>query len=101
MTTPSMPTPLVIVRCAGKNCRKILGSLDTMPDDWSGHLRVLRCKKCVMPPRRLVGVLAQQKAAGFAAWMDIPLAKLRPHATKAMALGRPEEVTVPPFRKLQ
>jgi hypothetical protein len=98
MTTPPMPTPLVIVHC--ERCGKVLGSLDTMPDDWSGNLRVQRCKKCAVPkPRRLVGVLAQQKAEGFAMTLNIPLADLRSHAMNAKARKRPVSVNVRPFLK--
>jgi hypothetical protein len=99
MTTPPMPTPLVIIRC--KRCRKPLGSLDTMPDDWSGYLTVKRCANCVMEPEshRFVDALREQGLAGFARALDIPLADLRPHATNAKALGHPIHVDVPPSLK--
>jgi len=93
-------TPLVVVLC--QHCSTRLGSLDTMPDDWSGRLRVDRCPKCVVPePRRVVEVLAQQRAAGFAMKQTIPLADLRPHAMKAKRRGRPVNVRVPPFGAAQ
>ncbi len=93
-----MAMSLVIVRC--KRCRTQLGSLDAMPDDWSGNLGVPRCRKCVVPsPRRLVGVLQQQKAAGFALALDIPLAELRPHALKAKARGKAVTVDIAPSLK--
>jgi hypothetical protein len=96
MTTRPMPTPLVIVRC--QLCGQPLGSLDTMPDDWSGNLTVPRCPKCVkVDPRRVVDVLAQQKAAGFALWLNIPLTELRPHALKAKARGRAVSFDVKPL----
>jgi hypothetical protein len=92
----SDPSPLVIVRC--KRCGEALGSLDTMPDDWSGKLTVLRCPKCVIPsPGRLVRILKQQKAAaGFAMAVEIPLADLRHHALKAKSRGRTVSVSIAP-----
>jgi hypothetical protein len=87
---------LVIVRC--KTCGTQLGTLDAMPDDWSGNLNVLRCRKCVIPsPRRLAGVLAQKNAKGFALTVDIPLADLRRAAEKAKREGKSVSVTIPPY----
>jgi hypothetical protein len=96
----STPSPLVIVRC--KKCGTQLGSLDAMPDDWSGYLTVLRCRKCVIPaPRRLIGVLIQQKAKEFALTGGIPLEQLRPHAHKARNRGRTVSVTIAPITAAQ
>jgi hypothetical protein len=93
-----MTTSLVIIRC--QRCRARLGSLDTMPDDWTGTLTVSRCRKCVIPsPRRVVEVIAGQRAEGFAMKQMIPLAELRPHALKAKAGGRPETVNIRPSIK--
>lgn len=91
-----MMTPLVIIRC--KHCRTRLGSLDVMPDDWSGNLNVLRCRKCVIPtPRKLLGAFIRQQATGFALTVDIPLADLQQHAIKAKRTGRAATVSVPPI----
>ena len=121
-------TPLVVVLC--RHCRTRLGSLDAMPDDWSGGLTVDRCPKCVVPdgtlmtkpnpdalellrtgklpedakprrPSRLIDVLAQQGASGFAIKQTIPLADLRADAMKAKGRGRPVTVRVPPFGAAQ
>jgi hypothetical protein len=91
----SDPSPLVIVLC--KKCGRALGSLDTMPDDWSGKLTVLRCPKCVIPSvRRITGVLAKQQATGgFPLWQEIPLTKLERYARKARRKGSAEKVQVP------
>lgn len=87
---------LVIIRC--KNCRTQLGSLDAMPDDWTGNLTVLRCRKCVIPsPRRLIHVLRSQRARGFALAVNVPLTELQSHAVKAKATGRAVTVALPPF----
>ncbi|MDR3665159.1 MAG: hypothetical protein P4L86_33050 [Mycobacterium sp.] len=92
MTTPPS---LVIVRC--KQCRTRLGSLDTMPDDWSGMLTVHSCPNCVVPEnRRIVEVLGKQRAVGIPMLLNIPLTDLRRHAMKAKRLGRPEGVDVIP-----
>jgi hypothetical protein len=93
------PTPetLVIVRC--QRCGEVLGKLDTMPQDWSGPpLTVPRCRKCAVPdPDKLIDVLRQQRAAGFAMYQEIPLPELRPHALKAHARGKAVSVDVKPF----
>jgi hypothetical protein len=100
MTTP--PSPLVIVRCSSPKCRAVLGSLDVMPQDWSGTLNILRCRKCVIPrPRRLLRVLASQNATGFALTADIALADLRRAAEKAVRSGHAESVEVNPFRSAE
>lgn len=90
------PSSLVIIRCLTCNTR--LGSLDAMPEDWSGNLRLTRCRKCVIPSHsRFVDVLRQQNATAFALGMDIPLAELRPHAEKAQARGRAVGVSIAPL----
>ncbi len=90
------PESLVIIRCSG--CRARLGSLDAMPDDWTGNLTVIRCRKCVIPaPRRLLEVLAKQQATGFGAAINIPLAELKAHALKANAKGHAVTVSVKPL----
>lgn len=87
---------LVIVRC--QRCRHMLGSLDAMPEDWSGFLAVSRCRKCVLPtPRRLMGVLRQHHARGFAMGLNIPLADLKPYALKAQARGKAVTYEIPPL----
>jgi hypothetical protein len=87
---------LVIIRC--QHCRTRLGSLDAMPDDWSGKLNVLRCRKCVIPtPRRLLGAFVRLEATGFAPTVDIPLADLRRYAIKAQRGGHAETVPLPPL----
>jgi hypothetical protein len=94
-----MTTSRVIVRC--KRCRKKLGSLDTMPEDWSGYLTVKRCANCVMEPEshRFVDALREQGLAGFAWALDIPLADLREAAMRAKEKGAPVTVEVPPSLK--
>jgi hypothetical protein len=73
-----------------------------MPDDWSGHLTVARCRKCVIPsPRRLIDVLRKQNATGFALFADIPLEPLKPYALKAKVLGHAVSVNLPPHSKAQ
>jgi hypothetical protein len=85
------PSTLVIIRC--QRCRTQLGSLDAMPEDWSGNLTITRCRKCVIPSHsRFIDVLRQQNATAFALGMDIPLAELRPHALKAGAATRRQRV---------
>jgi hypothetical protein len=90
---------LVIIRCGSGSCRgTLLGSLDDMPTDWTGSLTVLRCRKCVIPsPRRILKVLGQKKATGFALTVEIPLADLRPYAEKAAREQRAETVRIPPI----
>jgi hypothetical protein len=90
-------SPLVIIRC--KKCGRELGSLDAMPDDWSGSITVLRCRKCVIPsPERLAGVLERQKATGgFALLVEIPLTELRRAAHKAQRQGSAETVQLRPI----
>jgi hypothetical protein len=89
---------LVIVRC--QRCGRRLGSLDAMPDDWSGNLPVARCRKCAIPtPGRIMQVLRRTGARGFAMGMDIPLAELRDAARKAQARGRPVSVDIPPIAR--
>ncbi|MGO9926933.1 MAG: hypothetical protein ACLPLP_12615 [Mycobacterium sp.] len=118
-----MTGPLVVLRC--QRCGTRLGSLDAMPTDWSGTLRISRCLKCVVPdgalmskpnpaalellrtgklpedakPRRrsrLVEVLAQQGVSGFPLTAEIPLAELRADAMKANKRGRGVSVNVAP-----
>jgi hypothetical protein len=73
-----------------------------MPDDWSGYLTILRCRKCVIPTqRRLIGLLIQQKAKGFALLGGIPLEELRPHAEKAQRRGRAVSVKIAPITAAQ
>jgi hypothetical protein len=91
---------LVIIRCGGKDCNRVLATLDTMPTDWTGDLTVTRCRKCVIPrERRVADVLRRQGAKGFALQVMIPLADLRRHAEKAQRIGEPVGVTLRPWRK--
>jgi hypothetical protein len=93
----SEPSPLVIIRC--QRCGRELGSLDEMPDDWSGRITVSRCLKCVIPsPEKIVGVLKRQNATGgFALLVEIRLADLRSDARKAKARGRPVSYNLKPL----
>jgi hypothetical protein len=79
----------------------VLGSLEPMPDDWSGYLRVDRCLGCVLPsPERIVGVLKRQKATGgFTVFLDIPLSQLRRDAMKARRKGQTISVDLPVVRR--
>lgn len=91
---------LVIIRC--KRCRTPLGSLDAMPNDWSGSLTILRCRKCVIPsPRRLLKVFAQQGATGFSLAVEVPLADLRAHAVEAQRRGHAVSVSIPPLSQAE
>jgi hypothetical protein len=118
-----MSAPLVVLRCL--RCGKGLGTLDAMPTDWSGTLRISRCLKCVVPggdlmtkpnpdalellrtgklpedakPRRrsrLIDVLAQQGVSGFPLTEEIPLAELKAPAIKAVRRGRAVSFNVAP-----
>jgi hypothetical protein len=50
-------------------------------------------------PRRLIEVLANKNATGFALQVEVPLAQLRRLAEKAARDGRPGSIDLPPFRK--
>ena len=59
-------------------------------------------QEIVVPePRRVVEVLARQRARGFAMKQTIPLAELQSHAMRAKARGRAVGVDVKPSLSAQ